>query len=383
VTRIGLGALALACAASFAVPAHAEDFKIGSSVGLIGYISATDRAWRDGLQIAVDEVNGKGGIAGNNVVLLIEDNHSSPQDAVIGYKKLIASDKVNALSSGCFTAGNFAAGDQIAAAQLPFLTCGILPPDKPDQVKWMFGMRPLPAFELGLRMRYIKEKLNATKIGLLTDSTPYGQIQRKIALGIASGAGMEIVADESYGQDDPDLKTQIGKIAAAGAAAVMKIGTGPSTVTAAKNIKQLGLPITLAAAAGSLEDFKPAADVLGAQLIFVAERAIVADSMAPSPARDAAQAFLKLWNAKHAGEDASAAAYAYDSVMLIKAAAEKAGSMDGTAIRDGLQSLGHVTGAAADYDFTADTHVMTANPMSLAHIVDGKVEVIYGAGAGN
>jgi ABC-type branched-subunit amino acid transport system substrate-binding protein len=154
-------------------------------------------------------------------------------------------------------------------------------------------------------------------------------------------------------------------------------------VTAAKNIKQLGLDITLAAPSGDMSEFTPAAGILGKQLVFVAERPQVGDAIPAGPAKDAAEAFLKLWSQKHQGEDASVAAYAYDSVMLVKAAVEKAGSTDGTAVRDAMQNLGHVVGAAADYDFSADKHVLIANPLSLAQIVDGKVEVVYGAGMAN
>ena len=50
-----------------------------------------------------------------------------------------------------------------------------------------------------------------------------------------------MVATETYKPDDADMSVQIGRINAAGAGAIIKMGQGGSTVTIAKNIKQLGL----------------------------------------------------------------------------------------------------------------------------------------------
>src|SRR5437867_13249669 len=87
--RIGLAALVFAGAcACIADTAQAQGvYKIGSSVGLTGYAATADRAWKDGLELAVDYLNGKGGLAGRKLEFVAEDNRSEPQDAVVGYRK--------------------------------------------------------------------------------------------------------------------------------------------------------------------------------------------------------------------------------------------------------------------------------------------------------
>ena len=56
-------------------PAHAQQtYKIGVSAGLTGYAAAVDRSWRDGLEVAVDYVNSKGGVAGRQIVLKTLDD---------------------------------------------------------------------------------------------------------------------------------------------------------------------------------------------------------------------------------------------------------------------------------------------------------------------
>ena len=104
--HIGAGCAALLLAAP---SAHAQDvYKIGMSAGLTGYAATVDRAWRDGVEVAIAALNAKGGIAGRKIELVVEDNRSEPQEAVTVYRKMISSDKVNMFASGCVSAGNFA-----------------------------------------------------------------------------------------------------------------------------------------------------------------------------------------------------------------------------------------------------------------------------------
>jgi len=59
-----------------------EPIRIGVSVRLTGYAAAVDRVWGDGLEVAADDVNSKGGVLRRKVQLVVEDNKSEPQEAV-------------------------------------------------------------------------------------------------------------------------------------------------------------------------------------------------------------------------------------------------------------------------------------------------------------
>ena len=120
---------AAACIAASVVPAAAQEtYKIGSSVGLTGYAAAIDRAWRDGLEVAIDHVNKNGGILGRKIQLFVEDNKSEPQEAVTVYRKMISSDKVDSFISGCVSAGTFAAAPFVVRARETLKPRRALPP---------------------------------------------------------------------------------------------------------------------------------------------------------------------------------------------------------------------------------------------------------------
>jgi branched-chain amino acid transport system substrate-binding protein len=371
--------IALAVLALAAVPATAsaqDVYKIGISAGLTGYAATVDRAWRDGVEVAAEAVNAKGGVMGRKIKVFVEDNRSEPQEAVTVYKKMISSDEVDVFVSGCVSAGNFAAAPLVVKAELPMVLCSILP-QQPAQVKWAFSTLPPAGFEVRKRFEYIKEKTDIRKVAVLHDPTPYALLQKGVAEKVASEYGLEVVAVEAYKQDDADLSVQLGKMQAAGAGAVLKIGLGGTTLTAAKNLKQLGSKMLLLTSLEDLAVFRPVAEVLGDQFFFVASPSQVQDQLPDGPLKTEIGRFLAPWKAKYGDRDPNWASRGWDGVMLTVAAIEKAKSFKGPAVRDAIEGISGWQGTTGVYDFGPDQHQgITKNPLLLATIKGGKVEIV-------
>ena len=357
--------------------AQAEDvYKIGMSAGLTGYAATVDRAWRDGVEIAVDALNAKGGVLGRKVQVIVEDNRSEPQEAVTAYRKMISSDNVNVFASGCVSAGNFAAAPLVMKAETPMVLCSILP-QQPDQVSWAFTTIPPPRFEVETRLDYLKNKTTIKKIGVLHDPSPYANAQSAAAEKEAADYGLEIVGNEQYKTDDADLSVQIQKMYSAGARAIIKIGLGGTTLTAAKNIKQLGLDMIMLTSLEDIAVFRPVAEVLGDKFFFVASPSQVYGVLPTGALKTEIAKFLEPWRAKYGDRDPNWAGRGWDAVTLIAAAATKAKSTDGPKVRDALESIDGFQGTTGVYHFSATNHQgITENPLLLATIVDGQVKVV-------
>ncbi|MDB5580555.1 MAG: hypothetical protein JWR80_5731 [Bradyrhizobium sp.] len=363
-------------AAAFTTAAQAQEvYKIGVSAGLTGYAAAVDRAWRDGLEVAVEYVNSKGGIMGRKVQLIVEDNKSEPQEAVTVYRKMIGSDKVDIFISGCVSAGNFAAAPFVTRAQIPMMLCSILPP-QPDQVKWAFSFLAPPRFEVETRYAYLKDKTQIRKVGVLHDPSPYANLQKDIAVKSAANFGIEVPVVEQYKTDDADFSPQLSKMNAAGAKAVMKIGLGGSTLTVAKNIKQLGQDTLLLGSVDDLAVFKPAGETLGPQFLFVAAPAQIYDALPDGALKQEIGRFLPLWRAKQGDRDPFWAGKAWDALMVTIAAIERAKSFEGPKVRDAVETISAFQGTGGVYNFSPTVHQgITENPFFLATMVGGKVQV--------
>ena len=353
----------------------ADVYKIGVSAGLTGYAAAVDRAWRDGLEVAAEHVNSKGGIMGRKVQVIAEDNKSEPQEAVTVYRKMISSDKVDIFISGCVSAGNFAAAQFVVRAQIPMVLCSILPP-QPEQVKWAYSLLPPPRFEVEKRYEYLKNSTQIRKAGILHDPSPYANLQKDIAVKEAPDYGLEIPVVEQYKQDDADFSPQISKMNAAGAKALVKIGLGGSTLTVSKNIKQLGLDMLLLGSVDDLAVFKPAGEVLGGQFMFVAAPSQVYEALPDGALKQEIGRFLPLWRAKYGERDPGWAGKGWDALMITAAAIEKAKSFEGPKVRDTLETISGFQGTGGVYNFSPTVHQgITQNPFLLATIMGGKVQV--------
>ncbi|CAN5328878.1 ABC transporter substrate-binding protein [soil metagenome] len=361
------------------LPAMAQEtIKIGSSLGLTGYGSATDGHWRDGLAVAIEQVNKQGGVLGKKLELVTEDNKSTPQQAVVVYRKMMSEDKVVAFDSGCISAGNFAAASFVSKAKLPMFLCSILP-RQPEEIKWAFQFLPPPKYEVDTRYQYLKEKTKIRKIGILSDPSPYVMLMKGIAEKSAAEFGLEVVASESYQQDDADFSVQIGRLKAAGAEALIMLGQGNAVVTVANNIRSLGLTnMLMMGSINELDIVEAAGKVLGDQFLFPSPLIQVASDdlsvIADPKARAAAEPFVKAMKDKYGRSDNGQASRAWDSLLMMAAAMKKANTTDGEAVRNAFEQLGHYDGAGASYDFSATQHIgITKNPYVIASVKDGKL----------
>lgn len=370
-----LALLATVLAALPLAGAHAQDvYKIGASVGLTGYAAANDRFWRDGLNVAAEVINAKGGILGKKIEIVTEDNRSEPQEAVVGYRKMISSDNVKIFASGCVSAGNFAAAASVVRAQIPMVLCSILP-RQPEEQKWAFSTLAPPRFEVEARYQYLKDKTQIRKIGILHDPTPYALLTKDIGAKIAADFGLEVVATETYKPDDADISVQIGRINAAGAGAIVKMGQGGSTVTVAKNIKQLALDkMLLLSSIDNVTVFRGAGESLAERFLFVAPGVQLPEAIADAGAKAATDSFLKVWQAKFNDADPYAAARAYDTMMVIANGVNAAKTDAGPAVRDAIEKLPTYQGAAASYSFSPEQHVgIVKNPFFIGTVQGGKL----------
>jgi ABC-type branched-subunit amino acid transport system substrate-binding protein len=370
--RTALAIVTALAAGTFTASAQ-DTIKIGSSLGLTGYGSLTDGHWRDGLMVAIEAINKQGGVLGKKLQLFTEDNKSTPQQAVVVYRKMMSEDNVVAFNSGCISAGNFAAASFVTKAKLPMFLCSILP-RQPEEVKWAFQFLPPPKYEVDTRYQYLKEKTKVRKIGLLADPSPYVTLMKGIAEKTAAEYGLEVVASETYQQDDSDFSVQIGRINAAGAGAVIMLGQGNAVVTAANNIRSLGLKdMLMLASIQELDIHLAAGKVLGDQYMAPSPMIQVASddmSVLTDPkARAAAEPFVKAMKEKYGRTDNAQASRAWDSMMMMVMAMKAAGTTDGEKVRDAFEKLGSYTGAGATYTFTTANHIgITQNPYVLVSV---------------
>lgn len=99
------------------LPVMAADIKIGVTEALTGGAAQYGVPIRNGFQLAADEINAKGGINGNKIQLVIEDEQGKKEEGINVYKKLIFQDKVLMIFGPTLSNSMFAAGPVANAAK--------------------------------------------------------------------------------------------------------------------------------------------------------------------------------------------------------------------------------------------------------------------------
>jgi len=115
IARAGAIALAAAAALGLSAGAAAADIRIGVAEALSGGAAQYGISIRNGFELAVEEINGAGGVNGNKIALVVEDEQGKKDEAINAFKKLIFQDKVLMLF-GPTLSNSAQAADPIAQA---------------------------------------------------------------------------------------------------------------------------------------------------------------------------------------------------------------------------------------------------------------------------
>lgn len=192
-----------------------QPFVIGVINPTTGPFGAYGGPVRDGVLLAVDDVNAGGGVGGRKLELVMEDDGGDPKKSVNAFSKLATVSKVpvviGPLSSGASMA-TAPLADQYKVVQISTLA-GTIDLTKAGD----FVFRIYPSSELG--SRYIAtqavQRFKADRIGILYPNNAFGVVSRKFTTEVIKGSGAEVVAEETFKDGDRDFRTQLTKIAQA------------------------------------------------------------------------------------------------------------------------------------------------------------------------
>lgn len=192
-----------------------KPFVVGVINPTTGPFAAYGTPVRDGILLAVDEVNAAGGVSGRKLEVAMEDDGGDPKNSVNAFTKLATVSKVpvviGPLSSGCSMA-TAPLAEQYKVVQISTLA-GTIDLTKAGD----FVFRIYPSSEVG--SRYITkqaiERFKAKRIAVFYPNNAVGVTSRKFIAEIVKAAGAEIVADEAFKDGDREFRTQLTKISQA------------------------------------------------------------------------------------------------------------------------------------------------------------------------
>ncbi len=222
-------------------PAFAQQaYKLGAVLSITGGASFIGEDQRSTLELMTEQLNARGGINGRKVEMIIYDDASDPTKAVAALRRLHEQDNVTAVIGGGISGNVLAMIPFTEKARVPQLAPAASGKISQPPKEWVFQYCNTDVQSVALALQFLKGR-NITKIAMLADSTGYGVSGKEELERQAPGKGFEVAAWETFGPSDSDMTSQLSRIKAAGARAVIVWNATPASAIIVKNARQIGL----------------------------------------------------------------------------------------------------------------------------------------------
>src|SRR5262245_33829013 len=187
--------------------------RIGVITSLTGSAAAFGQAHKNGYQVALDEINKKGGVGGKQIELDYYDDQIKPDQAVQGVSKLVDQDHVHVILGAYSSENTRAIVPAVTQKQVPL----VMPTATADNVmesgsQWVFRICAGANAYASATLDFLKNNGAPTKLAIVYENTNFGQSNAKSMRAQAGAAGLTLVDEEAYQASSPDYKALLQRV---------------------------------------------------------------------------------------------------------------------------------------------------------------------------
>jgi branched-chain amino acid transport system substrate-binding protein len=323
---------------------------LGYTATLSGDFASYGLEMRQGVDLAVAQLNANGGIDGKQVTVRSEDDAGKPSNGPVVAQKLCDDDSVSAVLGYSFSSVALAAVPVYTQCTLPVVASAVTSPELSGSGPTFFRNVLTDAYQGKAMGEYAVGKLGLKRIAVLNQKDDYGVGTSDAFIKAAQAAGAEIVSRDAYQLGTTDYHTQLSKVKRVDPDAIYIGGFYAEAAKIALQARSLGLDQPLLGTDGSLSPdlLKLGKDAVDGMVLYGVFSPDVEN------AYDEGKEFVTDFKARYDQEPTSWAALAYDAVNLVAAAAEKGGGTSRAQIQDGLEALKAEPGVTGPTTFTSE-----------------------------
>jgi branched-chain amino acid transport system substrate-binding protein len=381
-TRRCLLATAAIAAASIALPAQAQEtLKLGLVAAMSGQSAKSGEAIVRGLSIALDEINAKGGLLGKKVELIVRDDESNPAKGVVAARELVQREKVVALFGGLDTPVSMAIVPFANQSKMPFM--GVWAAGTPitrngAAENYVFRVSAVDVLVDKALVAYAVKKYAAKKPGMILINNPWGESNEAGLKAALAEKNIPYAAIEKFQDADVDVVPQLTRLKEAGADVLFMVANVAPSSQVVKSLDRMGWNVPIVSHWGPAGGrFSELAGASAAKVHFIQTFSFSGN---PSPK---AAAMLTALKAKYPEiktladvTPAVGIANAYDAMHLTALAITKAGSTDGSKIREAYYEIDKYDGLIKTYTnpFSASNHdALTSEDYLFTYFKEGEI----------
>jgi len=348
--------------------------KIGLSTYLTGPVALIGKWITDNTKMAVDEINAAGGILGRQITLIPGDDMNETTTGYTLVRRFIDRDKIDFLIGPDASAITLSVYPLTQKAGIVQLTTSVNPQITRKGNPWIFRLRPHQEASWAILIKYVVENMKVKDIGIIHVDTDYGIGAGDAGEKALAAYGIKPLIRLQSTAQDVDFSSHILRLKKAGVKAIFmtSVGRGLEAIaTFVQQKHQLGLNAFIVE--DMTANIEKTLEILGndRKLRDGDLTGLIYTPLDKTPAVYAkTEKFQKLYG--YNPDDHGMACY--DAVYLIKAAAERAGTIDDKAkVRDALRGIKY-QGVCGLFDFDQNGDGIWEG--WLLDVKDGKMRII-------
>lgn len=361
-------------AATEAPAQSSEPIYIGVSGPLTGNNARYGAQWIKGFDLALEEINGAGGINGRPLEYIFEDSQSDPKQSVVVAQKFVADERI------IVELGDFSSTASMAASQI-YQRGGLVQfgftNSHPDftfgggDYTWSNSVTQAQAAPA--LAEFAINTLELKKLAVFYLNTDWGKASYGLFAEHAKKIGAEIVSEQAYLPDEKDFRSAITAARDANPDGIILYSYQADGALIAQQLADAGLDLPIVGG-GSLQS--PDFLKLGGAAV---EDVFILAEFLPSDPNPLIQEFVKKYEAKYNEEPDLFAVHAYDTIILI-AEAIKLGGPTREGVHSALSQLKDIPSVKyGTVTFDLETRRVQAPQFSPIQVKNGKFVAWDGA----
>jgi len=202
--------------------ASAADIKLGLAAAMSGSAAQYGESIKNGFTLAAEQINAKGGINGNKIVLIVEDEQGKKEEAINVFKKLIFQDKVLMLFGPTLSNSAFAADPIAVQAKTVVFATSNTAIGITDMGTYVFRNSVMELDVLPHTVRAAVKRFGIKKVAVIYgNDDAFTKSGYDVFKQVLADQKIPVLTTEAYARGDIDFKAQLTKIKATNPDAVV------------------------------------------------------------------------------------------------------------------------------------------------------------------
>jgi branched-chain amino acid transport system substrate-binding protein len=308
-----------------------EPILIGVTGPLTGQYAQYGAQWKKGFDVALDDINGSGGINGRPLAYVFEDSQSDPRQTVTIARKYVADERIVVEVGDFSSAASMAASPIYQAAGLVQFGFSNSHPDFTKGGDYVWSNAVNQKDEMPLLADFVRD-LGLKKVAILHLNNDWGRTAKDLLVAAIKERGGEVTGSEGYLADEKDFRSAIVRLRGANPDSIALIAYYPDGAQLTRQIRQAGITQPIVAG-GSI--YSPKFLELGGNEV---NGVLTTVPFFPDDPRPQVQEFVKKFVAKHNEQPDAYNGRAYDTFILLAAVMRQFGT-DRKSIQQGLGKI--------------------------------------------